>query len=132
MPKITFVNHKKEVECEAGATLRTVALANGVPIHAGFTQIETAVMQYVNCRGNNLCGTCLVYIKKGMENTNKPSAFENARLFLSPMTIGHEDESRLSCQTVVNGDVEVETQPKANLFGTKFWAEGNVREKTSH
>ena len=32
-----------------------------------------------------------------------------------------EDEMRLACQTTVNGDIEVETQPPVRITGEKFW-----------
>jgi len=36
--------------------------------------------------------------------------------------IGHEDTMRLACQTRVTGDIEVETQPKMDLFGVNFFS----------
>jgi ferredoxin len=36
--------------------------------------------------------------------------------------IGNEGQMRLSCQTLVNGDVEVVTQPSLNLFGENFFS----------
>ena len=35
--------------------------------------------------------------------------------------IGHEDQMRLSCQTLVNGDVDIVTQPD-QLFGENFFS----------
>ncbi len=36
--------------------------------------------------------------------------------------IGNEDTMRLACQTLVNGDMEVETGPELNLFGDNFFS----------
>ena len=118
MPKVVFVNEKKEVEVPQGANLRTEAAKAGVEIYKGKDRI-------LNCRGFGLCGTCRVLVKSGMENLNKKTFMEKLNLNLHPLTsfayIGHEDEMRLSCQCQVNGDVTVETQPPMNLSGENFW-----------
>jgi ferredoxin len=36
--------------------------------------------------------------------------------------IGNEETMRLSCQTLVEGDIEVETGPELNLFGENFFS----------
>jgi hypothetical protein len=36
--------------------------------------------------------------------------------------IGNEDTMRLSCQTLVYGDIEVETAPTLDLFGENFFS----------
>jgi hypothetical protein len=36
--------------------------------------------------------------------------------------IGNEDTMRLACQTLVYGDMEVETGPPLNLFGDNFFS----------
>jgi ferredoxin len=118
MPKVTFVNEKKEIEVPAGSTLRTEARKAGVEVHG-------PVEAYLNCRGLGLCGTCRVHVKKGMENLNKPTTIETLNLRTHPMTvmarIGHEDELRLSCQVVVNGDCTIETQSLQFWTGENFW-----------
>jgi ferredoxin len=69
-----------------------------------------------------------MYIKKGQDNVSPPGIWEkiNTANVLNPFgffaKIGHEDEMRLSCQTKVYGDVEVETTPEFNWHGEKFWA----------
>jgi len=62
-----------------------------------------------------------VLIKKGTENTGPKTFMEKLTLLRMFSAIGHEDEMRLSCQCVVNGDVEVETQPALNWSGENFW-----------
>jgi ferredoxin len=118
MPKVTFVNEKKEIEVAAGANLRQEAVKAGVSVYNGVTR-------FLNCRGFGLCGTCRVLVKKGMENLSSKTLLERANLNAHPLTmlaaIGHEDEMRLSCQVQVNGDCTIETNPGINWTGENFW-----------
>ncbi|HMP04124.1 MAG TPA: 2Fe-2S iron-sulfur cluster-binding protein [Gemmatales bacterium] len=115
MPKITFVNEKKDVEVPSGSNLREVALKEGIPLYPGLTK-------YLNCRGLGSCGTCRVFVTKGLENVNPKGWKERARLALMPFaTIGHEDDLRLGCQLTVNGDCSVVTQAGVDLSGENFW-----------
>ena len=47
---------------------------------------------------------------------------ERLQLKVSMAYIGHEGQMRLSCQTQVNGDMDVVTQPELNLFGENFFS----------
>jgi ferredoxin len=118
MPKVLFVNEKQEIEVPQGANLRKEARQAGIEVHG-------TIESYLNCRGNGLCGTCRVLVKKGMENLNPKTLRERINLNLHPLTmlaaIGHEDEMRLSCQVKVNGDCTIETHPALNLSGENFW-----------
>jgi ferredoxin len=114
MPKITIVNDKKEIEVPAGSNLRDEAQKAGVEVYSGFDK-------YLNCRGNGLCGTCRVLVKKGMENLSPKSTIERFKLGMMMSAIGHEEEMRLACQVKVNGDVSVEVRPALNLYGENFW-----------
>ncbi len=118
MPKVIFVNEKQEIEVPAGSVLRTEALKAGVPIHGW-------IESFLNCRGFGLCGTCKVLVKKGMENLGKPPLMETINTRAHPLTmlsrIGHEEELRLACQVIVNGDCTIETQPSFNWDGENFW-----------
>jgi ferredoxin len=118
MPKVVFVNEKTELEVPQGANLRKEARKAGIEIYG---TIET----YLNCRGLGLCGTCRVLVKKGMENLNKKTVMERINLSAHPLSvlasIGHEEEIRLACQVVVNGDCTIETHPALNLYGENFW-----------
>lgn len=117
MPKVVFVNEKKELEVAQGANLRKEARAAGVEVHG-------TVERFLNCRGNGLCGTCRVLVKKGMENLNPKTTMEKINLAAHPMSmmasIGNEEEIRLSCQVKVNGDCTVETH-FFNWNGENFW-----------
>ena len=118
MPKVVFVNEKKEVEVEAGANLRQAARQAGVPIYK-------SIDRFLNCRGFGLCGTCKVLVKAGAENLSPPTLIEKINLNLHPATmlarVGHEDELRLACQVRVNGDCSIQTQPGFNWSGENFW-----------
>jgi ferredoxin len=133
MPTIKFLREKKDVTCEKGANLRETALAAGLDVYEG-------VSKTLNCGGHATCGTCLVHIKKGVENCGPMGMMEKARFAVSFLNIGHENEARLSCQTEVNGDIEVETTPAFNWDGSteppKYpWpprSRGRVRPTTGH
>lgn len=133
MPTIKFLKEKKSVECQAGANLREVALANGIEVYEGLAKS-------LNCSAHGLCGTCLMHVKKGMENCGPKTLLEKGKFAVSFAAIGHEEEARLSCQTEVNGDIEVEATPAFNWDGTaepgKYpWpprARGRVRPATGH
>jgi ferredoxin len=118
MPKVTFVNEKKELEVVAGSNLRSAALEAGIEIYKGADKV-------LNCRGFGLCGTCKVFVKKGMDNLSPKTLREKFNLNFHPFTmlaaLGHEDEIRLSCQVKVNGDCTIETKPAFNWSGENFW-----------
>jgi ferredoxin len=118
MPKVLFVNEKKEVEVPAGANLRQAAMEAGIPVYKGLDR-------YLNCRGLGLCGTCRVLVTQGMENLSPKTRRERINFNLHPLgmfaAIGHEDQIRLSCQVHVHGDCRVQTQPPFNWSGDNFW-----------
>jgi len=41
---------------------------------------------------------------------------------MSMAYVGNENTMRLSCQTQVNGDIEVQTTPSLNWFGDNFFS----------
>jgi ferredoxin len=114
MPKVVFVKEKKEIEVPEGSNLRLEARKAGVDIYRSLDR-------YLNCRGNGLCGTCRVLVKKGMENLSPKGRIERIKLGTMLSSIGHEDEMRLACQVQVNGDCSIETKPAMNLSGENFW-----------
>ena len=100
MPKVTIDG--KTVEFESGKlpyhehgkpeSILDICLNFGIPLeHA--------------CGGNNACTTCHVIFKKGLENLSEMEDDEADRLDMAP---GLTLRSRLGCQCVVEGDVEVE------------------------
>ena len=112
MPKVTFTREKKTVECDEGEKLRNVAIANEIELYPG-------MKRYFNCRGFGQCGECRVHVIKGMENLAPKTFLEKIRIAVSWFKIGNEDKVRLSCQSKVLGDCDVETQPEFNWFGKR-------------
>lgn len=115
MAIIKFVNEKKEIQVPEGSNLRKEAMRAGVQLYPGINKV-------VNCLGFGHCGTCRVLISKGMENASPMGFMERLRLKFSMAYVGNEDTMRLACQTEVNGDLEVQTQPPLNWFGENFFS----------
>ena len=137
MPLVKFIKENKEIEVPGGANLRKEAIKAGINVHQGVNGFGAAINKYVNCHGFGQCGTCRVKIAKGMENASPMGWVEKARFRVpdaDPITpggvdpvpclafIGNEGTMRLSCQTLVNGDMEVETGPELDLFGENFFS----------
>jgi ferredoxin len=130
MPIIKFIKEKKEIEVPVGANLRKEALLAGVNPHSLLNGMGAAISKAIlNCHGLGQCGTCRVKIVKGMENTSPMGIIEKIR-FHNPIPdplpalayVGNESTLRLACQTLVNGDIEVETAPQMDLFGENFFS----------
>ena len=137
MPVVKFIKENKEIEVAEGSNLRAEAIKAGINPHQGVNGIGASLNKFVNCKGFGQCGTCRVNIVKGMNNTSSMGVVENLRLrcpLPTPVTpggldplpcmafVGNEETMRLSCQTKVFGDIEVETGPELNLFGENFFS----------
>lgn len=129
MPIVKFIKEKKEIEVPTGANLRKEAMKAGINVHQGVNGMGASINKYINCHGLGQCGTCRVNIVKGMDNSSKMGFIEKMR-FKVPVPdplpslayIGNEDTMRLACQTLVMGDMEVETGPELNLYGENFFS----------
>ena len=88
----------QQIEAKAGCNLREVLTENGVNVYQSVTR-------WTNCKGKQLCGTCIVNIADGSVNTNRKSLDEASTLRENP------ESYRLSCVTFAYGDVTVETFP---------------------
>ena len=90
MPKVTF-HHSGQVQvvdAPEGQTILQIALDAGIPMeHA--------------CGGNGFCTTCMCKVKTGMENLSPRNDREENMGVM-------EDPDRLSCQSEVRGDVEID------------------------
>ena len=93
------------IRAEKGANLRELLVGAGLDVYKGSTR-------YLNCRGKQLCGTCIVDVKKGAAMTNKKSNDEFGTLNLQ----NTEESCRLSCVTFVYGDLTVSLQPQRSGF----------------
>ncbi len=99
MSAIKFIKEEKEVVVAHGSNLREKALQNQVDIY-------TFKGKLMNCGGYGQCGMCVVEIVEGMENLSPRTDFESRKLAKKP------DNYRLACQTIVNGEVSVNTKPQ--------------------
>jgi ferredoxin len=128
MPRITLVREGRDLEVPEGANLREALLAAGVEVYRVPDNI-------VNCRGNGLCGTCLVEVEPAVAVT--PVTFrEKAKLWqygARPI--------RLSCQAKVTADCRVLTRPQTaqGWMEHPFYAhlkesvdKGAAKEKTDY
>lgn len=105
MPTVKF--QEKTIDCEIGANLRQVLLANHLNLHNGNSK-------YINCRGLGTCGTCAVAIIGKVSEANWK---DRTRRSLPP----HDPDKnrRLACQTRVLGDIEV-------IKYVGFWGQGDT------
>jgi len=115
MPIVNFVNEKKQIEVPAGANLRKEAIKAGVNLYPH-------IHKFLNCHGLSQCAACRVLITKGLDNASPMGMIEKMRLNVSMAYIGNEGNMRLSCQTQVQGDMDVVTKPPLNLFGENFFS----------
>ncbi len=99
MANIQFIKEDKLVFASNGANLRIKAMENAIDIYKFWGKMT-------NCGGYGQCGTCIVEIVEGMENTNDRTEVEVRKLKNKPQTY------RLACQTIVSGDISVNTKPQ--------------------
>lgn len=92
MPVIRFKKNIPEVEVPVGANLMKSLLAAGMPVAS-------------SCNSDGVCAKCGIRITEGMENLSEPNATE---IFLKEKNSIRKD-FRISCQTLVLGDIFVDT-----------------------
>ena len=102
---ITIVENKgspqevtRTLPAPRGANLRQLCVDNNINVYQSLTR-------WTNCKGKQLCGTCIVNVTDGAANTNRKSMDEASTLRENP------DSYRLSCITFAYGDVTLETFP---------------------
>ena len=89
------------LKAPAGVNVRQLCVDNGINVYQSVTR-------WTNCKGKQLCGTCIVNVSDGAGNTNRKSMDEASTLRENP------DSYRLSCVTFAYGDCTVETFPPIN------------------
>ncbi len=99
MANIKFVSENQEIIAADGANLRIKALENRIDLY-------TFTGKMMNCGGYGQCGTCIVEIVEGIDNLPPRTEAEERILRKKP------DTYRLACQTLVNGNITVQTKPK--------------------
>lgn len=91
MPVIRFVKNLPEITVEAGANLMKSLLAAGLPVAS-------------SCNGDGVCAKCRIEIVEGAENLSPIGPLE--QMLRDRLRIAKG--VRISCQTVVLGDVRVD------------------------
>ena len=102
MPTVEFLDVGKKVSCGQYANLRKVALTNGVEVYKPIHKLPPPVG---NCRGNGMCGFCVMEIVEGIESLSPRTLREQLKLKDKP------ENHRLSCQCQVMGDIVCITAP---------------------
>ncbi len=99
MPRIELVREGRAIEVPEGANLRRALLDHGVEVYRDIDVVA-------NCRGNGLCGTCVVEVTPA--DAVSPVTFrEKAKLWMYG-----ERPMRFSCQAKVAGDCRVFSRPQ--------------------
>jgi len=91
MHKITILPQNKDIYVEDGANLRTSIISDGNEVKSP-------------CGGCASCGQCIVVIKDGADSLSAIS-FEEKQILGNTF---HITKERLSCQTLVKGNVTVD------------------------
>ena len=91
MPVIRFVKNIPEIHVEAGANLMDSLLAAGLPVAS-------------SCHGDGVCAKCRIVIVEGAENLSPIGMLEQMLRDRLRIPKG----VRISCQTLVLGDVRVD------------------------
>jgi ferredoxin len=91
----------KILKAPVGVNIRELLVDNKINVYQSITR-------WTNCKGKQLCGTCIVNVTQGSMNTNRKSMDEESTLRENP------DSYRLSCVSFAYGDVTVETFPPIN------------------
>ena len=88
----------KKITAKKGCNVRQTLTDQGINVYQSVTR-------WTNCKGKQLCGTCIVDIVDGSFETNRKSMDEASTLRENP------ESYRLSCVTFAYGDITVETFP---------------------
>ena len=98
MPELFFVNEDKRINIDVGGNLRETAIASQIGVYSNiFTKL-------FNCRGNGMCGTCLVRIES--EKIKSPNEVEKKKL---KKKLPEDPNLRLACQLTINNDLKIYT-----------------------
>ncbi|HEU5370290.1 MAG TPA: hypothetical protein VFU69_17590 [Ktedonobacterales bacterium] len=106
VPTINFVREGKKVQVEVGESLRYAALDNDIPLYSKFG----GMANFIQCHGNGLCGTDEVIVSPA-NAVNPPTWQEKLNENIPPFGPLRQKQrgTRLACQVIVNGDIDVIT-----------------------
>ncbi len=91
MPVIRFAKNREPLTVEPGANLMDSLLAAGLPVAS-------------SCHGDGICAKCRIQIVAGAENLSPINPRE--QILRDRLRIARE--YRISCQTLVLGDITVD------------------------
>lgn len=91
MALISFKKHSRVLDVAHGSNLMKVLLESGIPVGS-------------SCGGEGVCTKCLINIIRGANNLSPPNDREQV------LRTQHKfaDQMRVSCQTQVLGDIEID------------------------
>ncbi|MDZ4662863.1 MAG: 2Fe-2S iron-sulfur cluster-binding protein [Pseudomonadota bacterium] len=92
MPWIKFVKGFPDIEVPKGSNLRETLRENGRPVAS-------------SCRGQAVCTKCVIKIIEGLQNLSLQNQAEKDLRDIHDIP----KDSRVSCQTSVEGDITVDT-----------------------
>ncbi len=93
MVKIRFTANKyPEFEVAVGSLLMKVLLDRNIPVAS-------------SCHGDGICGKCKIKVLNGAENLSAVEELEKTLCERLKIQFPH----RISCQTLVMGDIEIDT-----------------------
>ena len=92
-----------KLDAAPGVNIRQLLVDNNINVYQSVTR-------WTNCKGKQLCGTCIVNVSQGLENTNWKSMDEASTLRDNP------ESYRLSCIAFAYEDVTVETLPAVKAY----------------
>lgn len=107
MPKVSFSQANQVFEVPEGFTILEVALNNDIDLEH-------------NCGGNCACSTCHVVVQQGFDNLSPRTEEEQDMLNEAE---GLTQTSRLSCQSKIYGDIQVEIPSSSNPLNNPDVAE---------
>jgi ferredoxin len=106
MPELFFVNEDKKINVDVGGNLREAAIASEIGVYSNiFTKL-------FNCRGNGICGTCVVKIERAITvgvlpyDIDPPNEIEKKKL---KKKLDSDPNLRLACQLNVQNDLKIYT-----------------------
>ncbi len=101
MPTVRFVREAKDVRCQPGENLRSIALKSGIELYGFKGKIG-------NCGGCGQCITCFVAVEGGKDRAlSGITNVEKIKLANRPKNW------RLACQAVVESSVLILTRPQS-------------------
>ena len=98
MPELFFVNENKKINVDTGVNLRKASIDGKVGIYSNILK------KLFNCRGQGMCGTCLVRIES--EELESPNEVEKKKL---KKKLSEDPNLRLACQLTINNDLKIYT-----------------------